>query len=40
MTCDQFMEIRKNMHFNNKEEELLRTDPHRDKACKVLCSIT
>ena len=32
------MEIQKNMYFNNKEEELLCTDPHQDKACKV-CSL-
>ena len=34
MTCDQFMEIRRNTHFNNKVKKLLRTDPHQDKACK------
>ena len=38
MTRDQFMKIRRNMHFNSKEEELLRTDLHRNKACKV-CSL-
>ena len=33
MTRNRFMEIRRNIHFNSKREELLRTDPHRDKAC-------
>ena len=35
MTRHRFTEIQRKMHFNNKEEELLCTDPYRDKTCKV-----